>query len=141
MRTRYYPMTPFVTAYASRDIVSFIDDMLRLGRTETGCPVTVRKIDRVPVVPGKPLGVVVTAGPKGSGTIHLNWETADGALGYRIWCQFPSTAPWWDPVGRVVGCSATLSGLTAETLLKFRITAANGDGESLASEIVEIVVP
>lgn len=89
-----------------------------------------------PATPEVPDGLVVSAGPAGSGTLYLDWDDAPRAERYRVWRQ-AADATMWEAAASVDDSDATLGGLGIGVKFKLRVTALNDAGESAPGEVVE----
>ncbi|MEU0985371.1 glycoside hydrolase family 18 protein [Streptomyces sp. NPDC005953] len=74
-----------------------------------------------PVVPPTPTGLATGAVTPSS--VALNWTASAGATGYNVYRDGTK-------VQSATGTSATVTGLTQDTLYQFQVTATNGAGES-----------
>ena len=89
--------------------------------------------------PPTPTQLALTAGPRGSGQLHLRWAGARRAARYRVWRQLPDD-PTPLPVATVHDAHALLEAQPLGPLIKIVISALNDGGESPASPAQEITI-
>ncbi|QDY78791.1 chitinase [Streptomyces qinzhouensis] len=96
----------------------FVDDLSVFGPDGGGGS------EEPPVVPPVPAGLA--AGAPTTTTVPLNWNASPGATQYHVYRDGTK-------VQTVTTTSATITGLTPNTLYNFTVSAANAAGESAAS--------
>lgn len=84
---------------------------------------------------------VFTVAPGAVGHVYASWEMPKGATRTRLFQQIVGVDAKFVRVDTFKETSTYLGGYTSGAHVKFYITAANGAGESLPSETVEVVVP
>jgi hypothetical protein len=89
--------------------------------------------------PDVPDGLVLNAGPAGSGVLYLDWDDAPRADRYRIWRQLPGE-PEPVVVATVTESDATLSGQPLGQPIAIAISAVNDAGETSRGEVRTITL-
>ena len=85
------------------------------------------------IPPSNPTGVTATA--SSSSSITISWTSVSGATGYRIYRSSSSTGTY-SQVGTPTATSYTDTGLSANTMYFYKVSAVNNNGESAQSSTV-----
>jgi len=93
-----------------------------------------------PNTPDIPDGLVLHAGPAGSGTLYADWDDMPRADRYRVWKQIVGVDTEFVVAVTVTDSDATLAGLPAGKPIKGRVTAANDAGETAPGAASETVL-
>jgi len=92
--------------------------------------------------PDQVTGVILTAGPAGSGIVHGDWPDAARATSYRVYIQVVGVDPDFRLYDTVSDSDVTISSLPPGATVRVRVVAVNAEGnEAPPSDVVEIVVP
>jgi hypothetical protein len=90
--------------------------------------------------PDIPDGLVLHAGPAGSGTVYIDWDNAPRAERYRVWKQVAGVDSDFVAAVTVTDSDATITGLPAGAAIAIRVTAANETGETKPCEAVAVTL-
>jgi hypothetical protein len=90
--------------------------------------------------PDIPDGLVLHAGPAGSGTVYIDWDNAPRAERYRVWKQVTGVDNEFVAAVTVTDSDATITGLPAGAAIAIRVTAANETGETKPCEAVAVTL-
>jgi len=111
------------------------DNLIHSAGMDTKAPNT------APVVPTPPTGLTATTGVH-SGEIDLSWSKVVKAKTYLVErSPDPPTAASWTHAGASTKSSTTISGLTSDTKVWFRVAAIGSLGQSGWSDPVIRLVP
>ena len=81
--------------------------------------------------PGTPGGITATA--TSSSSITVSWSLVSGATGYYVYRSTSTLDTYYSKVGTSFSTSSTNTGLSANTMYYYKVSAYNSNGESAQS--------